>query len=163
MNIFQLADDPAQCAEDHCDKHIVKMILEYGQLLSTAHHVLDGEDAPEGIYKKTHVNHPSAVWARESSMNYTWLYTLMGECMDEYNRRYGKDHATERLVPMLCRKPKNMPFGHLTEIPQCMPDEYKREGDPVGAYRAYYKGEKAHFAKWNYTATPYWWDNEEDD
>tara|TARA_R100000951_G_C2495688_1_gene135843 strand:- start:210 stop:344 length:135 start_codon:yes stop_codon:yes gene_type:complete len=44
-----------------------------------------------------------------------------------------------------------------------MPDEYKREGDPVGAYRAYYKGEKAHFAKWNYTATPYWWDNEEDD
>ena len=41
MNIFKLADYPKQCAEDHCDKHIVKMILEYGQLLSTAHHVLE--------------------------------------------------------------------------------------------------------------------------
>ena len=163
MNIFVLADDTTQCAEDHCDKHIVKMILEYAQLLSTAHHVLDGEDAPEGIYKKTHVNHPSAVWARETSMNYIWLYSLLGDCMYEYSVRYGKDHATERLAPMLCHKPKNIPFGNVTEMPQCMPDEYKREGDPVGAYRAYYKGEKAHFAKWKHTAIPYWWNNEEDD
>ena len=28
----------------HCDKHVVKMILEYAQLLSTAHRVLDGDE-----------------------------------------------------------------------------------------------------------------------
>ena len=28
----------------HCDKHVVKMIVEYAQLLSTAHRVLDGTE-----------------------------------------------------------------------------------------------------------------------
>ena len=27
----------------HCDKHVVKMIIEYAQLMSTAHRVLDGD------------------------------------------------------------------------------------------------------------------------
>ena len=42
MNIFYLHSDPRTCAEYHCDKHVVKMILEYAQLLSTAHRILDG-------------------------------------------------------------------------------------------------------------------------
>ena len=42
MNIFFLSFDPEECAEFHCDKHVLKMILEYAQLLSTAHRVLDG-------------------------------------------------------------------------------------------------------------------------
>ena len=43
MNIFYLHKDPQQCARLHCDKHVVKMIIEYAQLLSTTHRVLDGE------------------------------------------------------------------------------------------------------------------------
>jgi hypothetical protein len=43
MNIFVLHRDPATAARDHCDRHILKMILEYGQMLSTAHRLLDGE------------------------------------------------------------------------------------------------------------------------
>ena len=42
MNIFYLDKDVKKCAEMHVDKHVVKMILEYAQLLSTAHRVLDG-------------------------------------------------------------------------------------------------------------------------
>jgi hypothetical protein len=42
MNIFVLHPDPEKSARDHCDKHVVKMILEYGQMLSTAHRLLDG-------------------------------------------------------------------------------------------------------------------------
>ena len=42
MNIFYLDHDVTKCAEMHNDKHCVKMILEYAQLLSTAHRVLDG-------------------------------------------------------------------------------------------------------------------------
>jgi len=44
MNIFYLNKDPKVCAEQHCDKHVVKMIVEYAQLLSTAHRVIDGEE-----------------------------------------------------------------------------------------------------------------------
>lgn len=37
-----------------------------------------------------------------------------------------------------------------------MPDQYKRE-DPIEAYRAFYIGEKAYFAKWRPPSTiPYW-------
>ena len=43
MNIFYLDNDPVKCAEMHCDKHIVKMIIEYAQLMSTAHRMLDGK------------------------------------------------------------------------------------------------------------------------
>lgn len=42
MNIFYLHPDPSICAKYHVDKHCVKMIVEYAQLLSTAHRILDG-------------------------------------------------------------------------------------------------------------------------
>lgn len=63
MNIFYTHHLPSECARDHCDKHVVKMIIEYAQLLSTAHHVLDGDSARDGIYRLTHKNHPSATSA----------------------------------------------------------------------------------------------------
>ena len=79
MNIFYLDEDPTKCAELHCDKHVCKMIIEYAQLLSTAHRVLDGKpyvsqtlggrriqrwEHPNYVmenvlYKASHVNHPS--------------------------------------------------------------------------------------------------------
>lgn len=43
MNIFFLDKDPVQCAQWMVDKHVVKMIVETAQLLSTTHRVLDGE------------------------------------------------------------------------------------------------------------------------
>ena len=95
MNIFYLHNDPQVCAAYHCDKHVVKMILEYAQLLSTAHHELDGVPSIE-CYKKTHVNHPSAVWARQSKRHYRWLYRLLSHTCREYTKRYRKIHATER-------------------------------------------------------------------
>ena len=42
MNIFYLHEDPEISAKMHCDKHVVKMIIEYAQMLSTAHRMLDG-------------------------------------------------------------------------------------------------------------------------
>ena len=43
MNIFYLDEDPVKAAQYMCDKHVVKMIVESAQILSTAHRVLDGE------------------------------------------------------------------------------------------------------------------------
>lgn len=42
MNIFYLEHSPELSAQSMADKHIVKMIVETAQLLSTAHRVLDG-------------------------------------------------------------------------------------------------------------------------
>ena len=44
MNIFYLHEDPIQNAKWHVDKHVVKMVTEYAQLLSTAHRILDGTE-----------------------------------------------------------------------------------------------------------------------
>jgi len=43
MNIFYLAHELEKCARYHNDSHNVKMILEYCQLLSTAHRIIDGK------------------------------------------------------------------------------------------------------------------------
>ena len=112
MNIFYLDRDPVIAAQMMCDKHVVKMILESAQMLSTAHRVLDGDEYADrkGLYKLAHKNHPSTIWVRSSLENYTWLYDHMVALMAEYTYRYGKHHATERLLAPLFKSPKNMDF-----------------------------------------------------
>jgi len=44
MNIFYLHESPIICAKLMSNKHIIKMIIESAQLLSTAHRVLDGRE-----------------------------------------------------------------------------------------------------------------------
>ena len=159
MNIFYLNKSFRQTAKDHCDKHVVKMILETAQLLSTAHRVLDGNEYADsmGLYKATHKNHPSAVWVRSNKIAYDWTYMLFVQLCEEYTKRYNKEHKTARLIPFLLNAPKSIdPTKEFTPPPQCMPDEYKHE-DTVIAYRNYYRGEKSKFAEWRYSETPDWW------
>jgi len=156
MNIFYLHHVPAVAAKMHCDKHVLKMILETAQLLSTAHRVLNPTGDHSNKYKKTHVNHPSAIWTRESASNYCWAHTLLRALLIEYTQRWGKEHATTRMVEPLQFPPIGMNLLiDWREPPQCMPDKYKA-GDTVQAYRNYYIGEKSHFAKWK-NGAPSWW------
>ena len=158
MNIFYLDRDPKIAAQMMCDKHVVKMILESAQILSTAHRVLDGDKYADqyGLYKMAHKNHPSTIWGRSGGLNYLWLYNHMRALMQEYTHRYGKIHASERLNMGLSGRPKNMdenaPF---TDPPQCMPPYCKGE-DAVMAYQTYYILEKANFAKWTKRSIPEW-------
>ena len=173
MNIFYLDNNPTTCAEYHNDKHVVKMILEYAQLLSTAHRVLDGiitegvsptgrkrksyvlSDSRENIlYSATHINHPSAIWVRKSDANYTWLYRMFGALMDEYSYRYGKTHACEKLADALSYRPKNIQKGEFTEPTPAMPDQYKVAGDSIQSYKNYYLGDKTHMFSWKYREVP---------
>ena len=177
MNIFYLDKHYRTCAEQHVDKHVVKMIVEYAQLLSTAHRVLDGEEY-EGrtannrrirrfkmansnientLYKASHINHPSAIWVRESSQHYWWLYLLFRELCMEYTHRYGKIHSTEsKLGEILQIKPKNIKDNGFVEPPQAMPDYCKVPGDSIKAYQMYYVNEKIGFAKWTKRDIPNW-------
>ena len=155
MNIFFLDYDVKKCAEAHIDKHVVKMILEYAQLMSTAHRVLDGAES-DTLYKSTHKNHPCGIWIREDKANYNYVYSLFLELCDEYRRRYGKTHLTEtKLADILETPPENMPDVGMTTPAQAMPDECKDE-DPVVAYRNYYRKHKSEIASWK-TKQPTWW------
>ena len=161
MNIFVLDKNPSIAASMHCDKHVPKMILETAQMLSTAHHVYDTPQAPL-VYKKAYLNHPCTIWIRESKANYGWAWTLYHELLVEFRKRRGKYHKSGELIHDLAHTPHGMPEIGLTPFAQAMPDEYKRE-DAVEAYRAYYMGDKAAFAKWDWPTaqTPYWWKNSE--
>ena len=142
MNIFYLSTDPQKAAKYMYNKHVVKMILESAQLLCTAHIISDGPDA-NVPYKVTHKNHPSAIWARESTSNYKWLYDHMMALGEEYTRRYGKKHLTTlKCSGVLSKAPANVTKTELTPMPQCMPDQYKVPGNSVEAYWNYYEAEK---------------------
>ena len=175
MNIFYLEHDVKDCAKMHVDKHCVKMILEYAQLLSTSHRVLDGIQSPgisktgrkqtrysipdnreSSLYSATHVNHPSAIWARHSSCNYAWLFDMFVSLMEEYTHRYGKVHATSRLTKDLSCAPKNIVEGSFTQPTPAMPEEYKVFGDSIKSYRNYYLGEKRRMFSWKRREVPAW-------
>jgi hypothetical protein len=178
MNIFYLSTDAEEAARWMVDKHVVKMILESAQLLSTAHRILDGiETAGKSktgrnvkrwslnnefdsvYYSASHVNHPSAVWVRTSPNHYNWLHALFGHLLTEYTFRYGKIHKCEGLLKPLQRFPSNQTYAPFEEPPQCMPDDSKNILSSVIAYRNYYYNHKARFAKWSVRPTPSWWDD----
>jgi hypothetical protein len=175
MNIFYLDPNPRTCAQMHNDKHTVKMILEYAQLLSTTHRVLDGTQSsrlsktgrkqttfvlPDGrepiLYSATHINHPSTIWVRQSDDNYIWLYNLWRQLMIEYTYRYGKNHACEKLIESLCIVPQNIHNGKFTQPTPAMPDEVKIAGDSIKSYRNYYIKNKGHLATWKNRNIPEW-------
>jgi len=176
MNIFYLDTNPETSARMHNDKHVVKMIIEYAQLMSTAHRVLDGEmyygltangrkikrwrlnsNMEDILYKASHVNHPSAIWARSSNNNYNWLYCLFVSLCDEYTHRYGKVHETDRkLRDVLASPPMNIEIGYKSQPPQAMPDDVKVEGDSISAYQNYYIKYKSGFNKYTNREIPTW-------
>ena len=180
MNIFYLHNNPRIAAEQHVDKHVVKMIVEYAQLLSTAHRMVDGiqyaaksktgrnvkryklenENLDNTIYKAVHYHHPSAVWARETKPQYDWLYSLFVELGKEYSYRYGnKIHSTNALLnEVLKNAPKNIkqdgwrdPPPAMSHFPQCIVP-----GDSIKSYHNYYKEAKSYFAKWTNRKAPDW-------
>ena len=147
MNIFYLHKDPVQAANIQYNKHVVKMILESAQMLSTTHHHYAetlGYDATYIPYKKAHYNHPSSIWARENSRQYYWLFNHMLALGNEYTKRYGKIHLSiQKCFASLQNCPVGMPLGgSFSEPPQCMPDEYKVPNNSVQAYWNYYIGDK---------------------
>ena len=153
MNIFTLDKDPEKCSRYHCDKHIVKMVVEYTQLLSGAVRVCgyDGED----VYKLTHINHPCALWTRSSRSNFNNLVDLTNCMFIEYTNRYKRLHASMIVFNRCADLSDYIPAGKATARPKCVPD-YCKEKSVVQSYRNYYIYEKAHFAKWKHSKIPRW-------
>jgi hypothetical protein len=156
MNIFVLDTDVTACAQAHYDKHVVKMCLEYAQILSTSARLRGFE---HGGYKSTHVNHPCVKWAAEDARNWNWLLKLAYETGYEYHARYGRVHASTEALTLLPQElilsaqfcdeaPKNFALA--------MPEEFYDE-DPVVAYRNYYRIGKRDLASYRAPAVePSW-------
>lgn len=160
MNIFVVDRDPRQAARDLADKHVVKMIVEGCQMLSTNHRLSGShlKSYAPSLYKESFRNHPCTIWARASTANYFWLADHTHELSLEYTRRYGKIHKSHDLTEWFVGfMPLNSVSGSLTPFAQAMPDEYKVPGNAVEAYRRYYIGAKSKFAKWKFTKIPDWY------
>ncbi len=149
MNRFILHTDPSEAVKLLCDQHVVKMPLEEAQMLSAAVHYFRPDRATE-CYKLTHKNHPCSVWARETRTNYRYALEMFKALLSEYTHRYGKQHASGRLLPIFESIVDSIPDGPMTRHPQCMPTPYhKSEFWPVVAYRDYYKHDKSSMARYS--------------
>lgn len=181
MNLFVLDKDPVIAAQQQCDKHVVKMIVESAQMLSTVHRMLDGKEirrpSKSGrtqvkyyvhpnptlenvLYKAVHFNHPCTVWSRESSSNYDWHYEHFIALCDEYTYRYDKKHRSDTILRDVLRDhPQNIPHRSMTQFklamksnPECM-----FEDDPVKSYRMFYQTKQARFSMdWTKRKIPDW-------
>lgn len=177
MNIFYLSASPAEAARWMVDKHVVKMILESAQLMSTAHRVVDGrmyvgktatgrnikryrlDDARDSVlYSATHINHPSAVWARQSVENYNWLFEHFFALGQEYTHRYGKTHKCFQgdLAYMLSSPPHGVREYAMTKMPSAMDEQYIVSDDPIVNYRNYYRLGKINLHSWKNRQPPEW-------
>lgn len=151
MNIFYVDKNPIVAAQQLVDKHVVKMPLETAQLLCTAF--------PQGSapYRRTHFNHPSAVWTRKSKSHYLWLIEHGLALCEEYSLRYGKTHKSMEVI-LWCKSNidlvdwKDLSF---TDPPACMPDDCKLSSS-VESYREYYRKHKSYIYKWTNREKPEW-------
>ncbi len=186
MNIFVLSLIPKLAAQAMCDKHVVKMVLEYTQILCAVHRISAETSCTHkdkvdeaGLYKITHRNHPCVQWARESDKNYIWLCSLLGCTLEEYTYRYKRVHKCESLyssflgtnlpagIPITpCVTPFRLvvldedtkrKFGKAYSADK-IPTQSKSVFDAVKAYRVYYARHKSSIAKWaKGRLPPKWW------
>jgi len=185
MNLFILDNDPVVAAQLQCDKHVVKMIVESAQMLSTAHRIVDGtvekrisksgktmvnywvhpnSNQEQVLYRVAHQAHPCTIWTMASSENYNWHYEHFVALCDEYKYRYGKEHMSDtKLREILASPPNNIPIGSLTKQPLAMKanPECMFE-DVVKSYRAFYQTKQFRFKmRWTDRPVPNWFTYQE--
>lgn len=141
MNIFILDKNPLQAPWYLISKHKSKMVLETAQILCSPF--------PSGYapYLRTHYNHPCCLWARTSLENYRWLLRYGKAIGYEYHALRGRWHKSSAVIEWCFDHVDRLSrFGirsiGLTPFAQAMPSQYRIEGNPVLAYRNYYRAEK---------------------
>lgn len=136
MNIFVTDPSPRESAVLLCDRHIVKMVVETGQILSTAV-LYHSPEAEEGLYKATHRNHPCVVWARSRRSSFQWLCTHGIELAMEYQARYGRVHKTLEVIQRASSLSSLIPLSPgLDSFVYCGPEEHLKS-NVTESYRTY--------------------------
>jgi hypothetical protein len=174
MNIFYLHKKQSKCARWHCDKHVVKMILETTQLLYTAHWMLcieagklpnfatapsmKGEPRMRGYLPISNAKHPCALWTRASVEHYRWLVILGMALCNEFRVRFtGKAHSCETHLRWLYfNEPAGFQATSWTEPPLAMAEEFRCSKSAIVSYRNYYKKGKSHLLSYTLRHKPSW-------
>lgn len=172
MNIFFLDTDPVAAAQMQCDKHVPKMAVESTQMLVSAlrRHGAGDADVPLTVkgtpHRGGHPNHPSTVWAGDTSGNFFWLADHGLALCREYTFRFGKRHACESQLLELHRAGWDyVPFGARTDVPLCIGEDFHElYGTRTSfwaaphSYRHFYRATKSSFARWERgRGVPVWW------
>lgn len=171
MNLFILNPDPVLAAQENCDKHVCKIILEAAQMVMLAYQVLGMPDAKPDFEiwnAKTHKNNHISKWVRHNTANFMWTVDHGLALCEEYELRYKKTHKVKRMLEW-CKEnpPPSLPVGALTTFRQAVAEdcysspladerEIATHGQIVEAYRTYYVKYKARFAKWTARPIPQW-------
>lgn len=175
MNIFVTSYDPLECARALDDKRLVKMVLETAQLLSTAiravhlnQHEFEVDETK--LYRPTHENHPCGKWTRACQANFKWLVRHGYALAAEFEWRFGKPHASLRIIAYAEGLYGIFPLGAATTFADCSnidPQEFsgKLAGSVLLRYQECLRRKwKADFnagrpPKWTKRAPPLWVDS----
>ncbi len=196
MNIFALSKCPVESAEQMLDKHVVKMPTETCQMLHTnlLYFMYKAKFSREPslrdlkvfyrirsnkvqhLMKPAMLNHPSTIWARQSRLNFLWLYSHGFALCDEYTYRYGKTHGSydrihdcESYVELV--NTHDFPISGLTPVTIAMDNSYRLDKEEysqrnpnwagwdfvIDSYQHYYLEGKWRFAEWKKDRMPQWW------
>lgn len=166
MNIFVLDLDKDICAQSHCDKHVVKMVVESAQMLCTMfwrlgvynerntyyemvhnkrvwYYIPNNVATPRRIYARTHEHHPCVSWLCDSLLHAVWLRDMARSLCTEYTYRFHKEHATKQVldslpIPTLSNPstPNYFPLAISDDLRQGM--TVATPNMSVMLYRAYY-------------------------
>lgn len=166
MNAFYVDADPVKAAQSLCDQHVVKMVLETAQILSTLARTWPvAETVATFLYRPTHERHPVVLAAARSDAYLDWLIRHGRGLAAEYEHRFGRVHASARVIDAAAEalgwKAHVVQLLKPGEVPLCLPD-YLHGPDPVLAYRAYYRVKASEWAalgrgmRWTRREVPAW-------
>jgi len=145
MNIFFLDNDIQKSVQSHCDKHVVKLILESYQMLTVCSHA--------------YIHHPMTQWVRFTRQNFEYCQQYFILLLDEYKYRYDRQHSYAALVSNIVHD-DNLSSGGMTPPPLCMPRKCIVYGldNPVTSYRNYYryKDRNQFIMRWTRRDVPVW-------
>lgn len=120
MNIFVISNNPVECARCLDDLRLNKMILETGQLLSSAYRRLYptriDKEALDELYKDTHLEHPCSKWTRRRYKNFYWLLELFIQLKEERFYRMGKGHKTFNTIYPLVSKDREVWISKINSL-----------------------------------------------
>lgn len=165
MNVFVCDNHPGKAARALADRHVVKMVLESAQLLSTVAHLKGIHFL--GQYKATHSHHPCVVAMLENHDYLVWVAQHSVSLLLEYAIRFNKRHQSTTTITNAIIA-LDLYVGDLTELnseqlerfPKAVFDEFKLL--PVTeAYRFHLKKKylelwKPNQAKWTNRKKPEW-------
>jgi len=166
VNIFYTNENPERAADELCDIHLTKMLMEAAQLMSCCHRRLDGFGPlwvkHNGNDRKWWVHHTDALdssgrriqlmgyvmlagvnmedsaldWLCEGRENYTWLFRCWKRMLGNFERNRGKPHEYAKLYDVLFDFPEALPEGG-TPHPKVVYPEFRDILPTTAAYQAH--------------------------